>query len=291
MEKSNSTSAILAEASAQISSLTDSNFRKEPDIWGTRLVSAGSLLTLLFQILYMAFDRQFLSINRPLILILHSLNIAVYGIAVATSSIILVPSMRRQWKAVAFTFSCIMIWSSTLITILTGRIEPFFFLIVLFLAGTGTFLSWGGRTQALLSLVAIAAFAIAIEKLRVELDPYQWLAILLSAAIGVYAAALLKGLRRASRQAETERVRFREMWVRQERLRLVGKLVSGIGHDLDSALKVAQLRLFALQCDQHVLDTHSELLTVVLSKLKDATLTVVRIRELSIMLDPGSVHI
>src|SRR5258707_961566 len=83
------------------------------------------------------------------------------------------PWLRRHSKAIAFAFSSIMIWSSTAITILTQQIEPLFLMIVLFLAGTGTFLSWGGRIQALLSIVAIVAFVTSIQKLSIEIDPYQ----------------------------------------------------------------------------------------------------------------------
>jgi signal transduction histidine kinase len=291
MAKNQSAGERSSGTSSEIPCVPDSSFRREPAKWGTRLVNAGSLLTLLFQIVYMAFDLRFLSIARPWILIFHSLNIALYGVATATSSLISAPWMRRQWKAVAFTFSSIMILNTTAITILTGQIEPLFLMIVLFLAGTGTFLSWGGRTQALLSLAAMVAFAVAIENLPGEIDPYQWLTISIAAAIGMFSAALLKGLRRAGRQAETELLRIREMLVRQERLRLVGKLISGIAHDLDNTLNVVQLRLFALKLDEDVLNNHSELLEVIDSKLEIAALIVIRIRELSVILSGGQPQI
>src|SRR6266446_6285488 len=170
--------------SAETDDLADSRSRREQAKWATRLVSAGSLLTLLFQIIYMAFDRRFLSISRPSVLIFHSLNIALFGVA-AITSLTVGPWLRRHSKAIAFAFSSIMIWSSTAITILTQQIEPLFLMIVLFLAGTGTFLSWGGRIQALLSIVAIVAFVTSIQKLSIEIDPYQWLGIAIAAAIGM----------------------------------------------------------------------------------------------------------
>ena len=107
----------------------------------------------------------------------------------------------------------------------------------------------------------------------------------------MFSAALLKGLRRAGRQAETELLRIREMLVRQERLRLVGKLISGIAHDLDNTLNVVQLRLFALKHDEDVLNNHSELLEVIDSKLEIAALIVIRIRELSVILSGGQPQI
>jgi hypothetical protein len=71
--------------SAEKDDLASSGFRREQAMWAARLVSAGSLLTLLFQIVYVAFDRRFLSISRPLVLIFHSLNIALFGVAAITS--------------------------------------------------------------------------------------------------------------------------------------------------------------------------------------------------------------
>ena len=222
---------------AETDDLASSGFRGEQAKWAARLVSAGSLLTLLFQIIYMAFDRRFLSIDRPSVLIFHSLNIALFGVA-AITSLTAGPWLRRHWKAIAFAFSSVMIWSSAAITILTRQTEPLFLMIVLFLAGTGTFLSWGGRIQALLSIVGIAAFALAIQKLSIEIDPYQWLGMAIAGAIGVSSAALLRGLRRARRQAEAEALKSHETLIRQERLlaeeklAAVGRLSSAIAHEI-----------------------------------------------------------
>jgi two-component system sensor histidine kinase HydH len=227
----------VSDTPIEIDRSANSRFRREQAKWAAGLVSAGSLLTLLFQIIYMAFDRRFLSTNRPSVLIFHSLNIALFGVA-AITSLTAGPWLRRHSKAIAFAFSCIMIWSSTAIAILTQQIEPIFLMIVLFLAGTGTFLSWGGRIQALLSIVAIAAFVISIQKLSIKIDPYQWLGIAIAAAIGMSSAALLKGLRRARRQAEAEVLKSHEALVRQERLlaeeklAAVGRLSSAIAHEI-----------------------------------------------------------
>ena len=49
--------------------------------WAARLVCAGSLLTLVFQIAYLALDRRFLSSHQPWLLLLHLLNIGLFLIA------------------------------------------------------------------------------------------------------------------------------------------------------------------------------------------------------------------
>jgi signal transduction histidine kinase len=210
---------------AEMDHSADSGTKWEQAKWATRLVSAGTLLTLLFQIIYMALDRRFLSTSQPLVLIFHSLNIALFGVA-AIMSLAAGPQVWRHAKAIAFAFSFVMIWSSTAITILTHQTEPLFLMIVLFLSGTGVFLSWGGRIQTLLSVVAIASFAVAIHQLSIKVDPYQWLGIAIADAIGVSSAALLKGLRRARRQAEAEVLKSHETLVRQERLLAEEKLAA-----------------------------------------------------------------
>jgi hypothetical protein len=153
--------------------------------WAARLVGAGSLLTLIYELAYLGFDRAFLWMNGAWPLFLHLLNIGLYVVAVIMT-LRVGPWMRRHWKAVAFSFSTILITSSMWLTIITGESEPLLVALMLFLAGTGPFLQWGERTQGLLSLVAIAAFTIAVtQSPHARSDPYQWLGILIAAAIGL----------------------------------------------------------------------------------------------------------
>lgn len=82
--------------------------------WAASLVCAGSLLTLVFQIAYLALDRRFLSTHQPWLLLLHLLNIGLFLIA-AIMTLNVGPWLRLYWKHVAFSFSAIMIVSSTCI--------------------------------------------------------------------------------------------------------------------------------------------------------------------------------
>jgi signal transduction histidine kinase/ActR/RegA family two-component response regulator len=286
MTANQSAAEMSFQRSAAMNCWADSSFGREQAKWTTRLVSAGSFLTLLFQIIYMTFDRRFLSTAQPLILIFHSLNIGLFGIAV-TLALIGGPWMRRHSKAIAFAFSAVMIWSSTAIAILTRETEPLFVMIVLFLAGTGIFLSSGGRIQALLSVFAIAAFALAIHKVSVPIDLYQWLGLSIAAAIGISSAMLLEGLRHARRQAEAEVLKSRETLVRQERMRLVGQLASGIAHDLNNTLNIVRLRLAVLSLDKNVADKHSAQLDVIDRAIGDAAQTVARVRDIGAKREHG----
>jgi signal transduction histidine kinase/CheY-like chemotaxis protein len=212
-------------------------------------------------------------------LFLHLLNIGLYLVAVIMT-LRVGPWMRHHWKTVAFSFSTILITSSMWLAIITGESEPLFVALMLFLAGTGPFLSWGERTQGLLSLVALIAFTIAVTVLpRARSDPYQWLGILIAAAIGLFSTALERRLHRARRRAEEEALKSREILISQERIRVAGQLASGIAHDLNNTLNVIKLRLAPLLSDNTVLNKHEVALRTIERAVEDAALTVARVRE------------
>jgi signal transduction histidine kinase/CheY-like chemotaxis protein len=217
--------------------------------------------------------------SHALPLFLHLLNIGLYLVAVIMT-LRVGPWMRRHWKTVAFSFSTILITSSMWLTIITGESEPLFVALMLFLAGTGPFLSWGERAQGLLSLVALIAFTIAVTVLpRARSDPYQWLGILIAAAIGLFSTALERRLHRARRRAEEEALKSREILISQERIRVAGQLASGIAHDLNNILNVIKLRLAPLLSDNTVLNKHEVALRTIERAVEDAALTVARVRE------------
>ena len=91
--------------------------------WAARLVGAGSALTLLFELVYLFFDRRFISIDDPRVLIFHSINIALFTIA-ALMTLRVGRWMRRHWKSTALAFSIAMIASTTAICDITGETEP-----------------------------------------------------------------------------------------------------------------------------------------------------------------------
>jgi signal transduction histidine kinase/CheY-like chemotaxis protein len=254
--------------------------------WAARLVGAGSLLTLLYELVFLILDRRFLSLSRPPVLVFHLINIMLFGAAVVLA-VDVSPWVRRHWKLVAFCFSTAMIASSTCIALITEEKEPLFIALMLFLAGTGPFLSWGERTQAMLSIVAFASFAVAAANIPAQAsDPYQWLGITIAAAIGMFSTALERRLRRARRRAEDEVMKSRETLMVQERLRLAGQLASGIAHDLNNTLNIIRLRLATLAQDETIRANHAERLQAIDRATEDAARTVARVRELG-RGDPG----
>ena len=200
-ETADARTALKTASGLQVGRAVDT-LPSEESRWAARLVCAGALLTLLFEVVYLILERRFLSTSDPRILVFHAINIALFLLA-ALMTLKVGPWMRRHWKPVALGFSSAMIASTTGISVITGETEPLFITLMLFLSGTGPFLSWGERYQALLSMVAIAALAVATRILPERPpDPYQWLGILIAAAIGVFSTALLRRVGRARRQAE-----------------------------------------------------------------------------------------
>jgi len=51
-------------------------------VWRIRLVVAGSTLTLVYEIGFLIFNRRFVSLHHPLVLILHAIIIGLYLAAV-----------------------------------------------------------------------------------------------------------------------------------------------------------------------------------------------------------------
>jgi signal transduction histidine kinase/ActR/RegA family two-component response regulator len=259
--------------------LNDTVDRQNDAKWAARLVGAGSLLTLIYETAFLFLDRRFLSLSDPPVLVFHFINIALFLLAVIMAARV-GPWMRRHWKSVAFSFSSLMIVSSACIAVETGENEPLALALILFLAGTGPFLCWGEKIQGLLSFVAITSFAFVSRILPSRLDWYQWLAVLIAAAIGLFSTALERRQRHAQRRAEENLLKSREMLVEQERMRVAGQLAAGIAHDLNNTLNVIRLRFALVVKDQEVVAKHSIQLEAINRAIEDAAQTIARVREL-----------
>ena len=64
------------------SELNDTVDRQNDAKWAARLVGAGSLLTLIYETAFLVLDRRFLSLSDPPVLVFHSINIALFLLAV-----------------------------------------------------------------------------------------------------------------------------------------------------------------------------------------------------------------
>jgi signal transduction histidine kinase/CheY-like chemotaxis protein len=264
---------------ASLSEIAAKKDRENEAKWAARMVCAGSLLTLAYEFGFLLLDRRFLSLAAPRILILHALNIGLF-LAASLMAMRPGPFIRGHWKTIAFVFSSAMIAGSACIAIQTGEDEPLALAIILFLAGTGPFLRWGEKIQALLTAVAMASFATAGWFLPGPVDWYRWLAVSIGAAIGLFSTALQRRQRWAQRRTEDALFRSREMLVEQERTRIAGQLAAGIAHDLNNTLNVMALRFALIARDDEVRSAHVADIRAIDRALEDASRTVGRVREL-----------
>jgi signal transduction histidine kinase/ActR/RegA family two-component response regulator len=278
---------MAASTTEPIVSITPPDFRPDAQTidrqneakWGALLVAAGSLLTLLFEGVFLVLDRRFLSLAQPKILLLHSLNFALFLTAVVLA-LRVGPWMRRNWKFVALSFSSLLIISSADIAFQTGETEPLALALILFLAGTGPFLCWGEKLQAVLSIVAIVCFGVVSCLLPSMVDFYQWLGVLIGAAIGLSSTALERRLRRAQRQTEEALLKSRQTLIEQERTRVAGQLAAGIAHDLNNTLNVIRLRFALIAEDQQLIAKYGTRFQAINRAIDDASRTVARVRDL-----------
>jgi signal transduction histidine kinase/CheY-like chemotaxis protein len=199
-------------------------------VWSVRLAMAGSLLTLVYEIGFLIFDRRFVSLSHPLVLTLHSIIIGLY-LAAVLMAVNVGDFLLRNWKNVALCFSSILIASSAWIAVVTDQPEPLFIALVLFLAGTGPFLCWGERYQAILTVIAVAAFATTTYELPYQpADPYRWMGITIACAIGLSSTALERRLRRAYRKAQAEAIAARN--VAEAASRAKSEFLSSMSHEI-----------------------------------------------------------
>src|ERR1700741_906800 len=77
------------------SELNDTVDRQNDAKWAARLVGAGSLLTLIYETAFLVLDRRFLSLSDPPVLVFHSINIALFLLAVIMAARV-GPWMRRH---------------------------------------------------------------------------------------------------------------------------------------------------------------------------------------------------
>ena len=82
------------------------------------------------------------------------------------------------------------------------------------------------------------------------------------------------------RRAEEEVLKGRELLVRQERMRVVGQLASGIAHDLNNTLNVIKLRVAAMAKDHSLQTLHATAFHAIERAIEDAVRTVDKVQEL-----------
>ena len=159
---------------------------------------AGSVLIVLFQTAYL-----FLDMNLPpgvsrATLPLHLANIAtgVIGFFMA-----LTPMGRRHWRVLTLWAVTVVLFSTTALSVISGRNEPFYLSVVLMVTGAAALLPWESRWQ--LSLNGIALAMMFLQTFRVPDDGFEihWLTGLIAIGLAQTSVVINEHYRRVIEKA------------------------------------------------------------------------------------------
>ncbi len=160
-----------------------------------RLLRAGAILIVLFQIAYAA-ERL---VSSPSAFketeLLHLLNIAIGILAFAAT---FTPLVSRFWREACVAVCAGLMISTTKIGIDSATFEPLFIWIVTLVVGVGTLAQWEGGWQASIGWIGIICFCL-LESNRPGLDPHafmHWLGLLTVVSLAQAGTRLQKRHRR-----------------------------------------------------------------------------------------------
>ena len=160
-----------------------------------RLLRAGAILIVLFQIAYAA-ERL---VSSPSAFketeLLHLLNITIGILAFAAT---FTPLVSRFWREACVAVCAGLMISTTKIGIDSATFEPLFISIVTLVVGVGTLAQWEGGWQASIGWIGIICFCL-LESDRPGLDPHafmHWLGLLTVVSLAQAGTRLQKRHRR-----------------------------------------------------------------------------------------------
>ena len=161
---------------------------------------AGAVLIVLFQTAYL-----FLDLNLPpgvgrATIPLHLANIAtgIIGFFIA-----LTPMGRRHWRALTLWAATVVLFSTTALSVISGRNEPFYLSVVLMVTGAAALLPWESRWQLALNGAALAMMF--LQTMRVADDTFEihWLAGLIAIGLAQTSVVMNEHYRRIIEKART----------------------------------------------------------------------------------------
>jgi len=161
-------------------------------------VRAGSVLIVLFQTAYLFLDLHLPpGIGRATIP-LHLTNIAtgVIGFFMA-----LTPMGRRHWRMLTLWAVSAVLLSSTALSLMSGRNEPFYLSVVLMVTGAAALLPWESRWQLSLNGVALAMMVIQAARVPDDGVEIHWLTGLIALGLAQTSVIINERYRRALERA------------------------------------------------------------------------------------------
>ncbi len=160
-------------------------FFASPELIATT-IRAGSVLIILFQTAYLFLDMTLPAGVNVATLPLHLANIAtgVIGFFLA-----LTPMGRRHWRVLTLWGVTVVLFSSTALSVISGRNEPFYLQVVLMVTGAAALLPWESRWQLSLNGVAVAMMVVQTIRVPDEWFEIHWLTGLI--AVGLAQASVV----------------------------------------------------------------------------------------------------
>jgi two-component system sensor histidine kinase/response regulator len=160
-------------------------FIASPELIATTL-RAGAVLIVLFQTAYLFLDLKLPAGVSMATLPLHLANIATGAIGFFMA---LTPMGRRHWRVLTLWGATVVLFSSTALSVISGRNEPFYLQVVLMVTGAAALLPWESRWQASLNGVALAMMVVQTIRVPDEWFEIHWLTGLI--AIGLAQASVV----------------------------------------------------------------------------------------------------
>jgi signal transduction histidine kinase/DNA-binding response OmpR family regulator len=186
-----------ATESAAGSSSLAGEFSASPELI-VNILRSGTILVALFQTAYMLLD---LNLSPALFRAALPLHLAIVVTAAIGFVATLSSTGRRHWRALAFWMITVVLFSTTALSVVSGRPEPFYLAVVLMVTGAAALLPWESRWQLLLNGMALAAMFVQTWRVPDDLFEMHWLAGLLAIGLGQTAVIINQNYRRAMDQA------------------------------------------------------------------------------------------
>ncbi|HLI80601.1 MAG TPA: histidine kinase dimerization/phospho-acceptor domain-containing protein, partial [Candidatus Binataceae bacterium] len=172
-------------------------FPPAPELMVTTL-RAGSVLIVLFQTAYL-----FLDLNLPVGVSIATLPLHLTNIATGIIGffMVLTPMGRRHWRALTLWAVTVVLFSTTALSVISGRNEPFYLSVLLMVTGAAALLPWEARWQ--LSLNGVALAMMVIQSVRVPDEGFEihWLTGLIALGLAQTSVIINEHYRRAIEKA------------------------------------------------------------------------------------------
>jgi signal transduction histidine kinase/CheY-like chemotaxis protein len=164
-------------------------------------VRAGAVLIVLFQTAYLFLD---LGLNQGLSIATLPLHIANIATGVLGFFIALTPMGRRHWRTLTLWAVSVVLFSTTALSVMSGRNEPFYLSVVLMITGSAALLPWESRWQASLNGVALLTMLIQTLQVTDDLFEMHWLTGLIAIGLAQTSVIINEQYRRAVERARSD---------------------------------------------------------------------------------------